>query len=124
VKWCDQIAARLQPYRKRLVVVTFVSLFLCPLIHLLLSWAVGKPSSRLLFLLVLVPMIGFMWSWGLFWIAYWFAPGKGPMSLEVLQKRHWLIALPGRFFRLVAPAYLLVWFLSPVIFYVLVSVRH
>lgn len=115
----DQIATRLQPYRKRLVAGTFVSFVLFPLLPLLVSLAVGQPSPRLFLLSSLVPMFGFTWLWGLLCIAYWYAPGKGPVSLEVLRQRHWLIALYGRVFRVVAPAFLLVWFLSPVIVVVL-----
>lgn len=119
----DQIAVRLQPSRKMLVICTVTSFILCVLFSVLAGAVVGRSYPKAIPLLVIIPMLGLTTCWGLFCIAYWYAPGKGPLSPEVLRRKHWLVALYGRFFRSVAPVFLLVWFAAPVIFLVLVLVE-
>lgn len=115
MNWIDQLATRLQPFRKRLVIGTFVSFFLCVVFPIVTGAVVGPTFPKAASGSVIIPMSGMTTCWGLFLIAYWYAPGKGPMSLEVLGRKHWILALYGRFFRLFSPVVLLVWFLAPVI---------
>jgi hypothetical protein len=92
---------------------TGLGFFLSLVVPLVVALGAGLTSATAFSISVTIPLLGMTWSWGLFCIAFWFAPEKGPANLEVLQRRHWIVWLYGRLFRYVAPAFLIVWFLSP-----------
>ncbi len=121
--WLDQIAARLQPQKKMLFIGTLLSIILFALLPVLAGTLSGRLYPKAMWAIAIIPVLGMTTCWGLFCIAYGYAPGKGPLSPEVLRRKHWLLALYGRFCRLVALVFWLVWFLAPLIFLVIVLVE-
>ena len=102
MKMLDRIAARLQP----LMVVLFIGAVLCMLLFAV-SASPAFPLSPL------VPLYAMTSFGGLLGVAYWFAPGRGPLSPEVLQHKRGIMGLSERILRFIAPGFLFVWFLWP-----------
>ncbi|MFO0969496.1 MAG: hypothetical protein U0793_28395 [Gemmataceae bacterium] len=109
MRWFDRLSARLQPYRNTLFLALVAALLLYLPIPLVLAWTFGMDVLALLCVCVLFAAFG--WLSLLYCVAYWFAPGRGPASPEVLRESHWIIALYGRCFRFFAPLLLPVMFL-------------
>jgi hypothetical protein len=100
----DKIAARLQSFK------IVISLFLGSVLSMLLFAFSASPSISLS---PLLPMFGMMTCWGLLGIAYLFAPGKGPLSPQILARKQGFFALHDRCMRFIAPGFFLLWFLAP-----------
>lgn len=75
--------------------------------------AVLFKQSWIIFLGMFLSTLGFVWSWGLFLISYWYNPDGGPLTLDRIRTRHPLIRGYGYFMRYCSPAFLVIWFLSP-----------
>ncbi len=67
------------------------------------------------FLCLFLSAIGFTWSWGMFLISFWYNPDGGPLTLDKIKATHPLFRWHAYVMRYVAPAFLVIWFLSPFI---------
>jgi hypothetical protein len=106
MKMLDTIAARLQSF------VVVVCLFLGALASMVFFAFTASPTISFS---PFVPMFGMTACWGFLAVAYLFAPGRGPLSPEVLAQKMGLWGFHGRCMRFVAPPFLLLFILSPLL---------
>lgn len=107
----ENVAARLIPHRKWILMAIAIDL-------------VGiMPAAVGLMILFEAPLIfpagtffaalGFVWSWGLFLISYWYNPNGGPLTAEKIKTTYPPIRWFARILRYYAPIFLVIWFLCP-----------
>ena len=104
MKMLDHLSARLQSFK----ILLFIGAVIC---MPLFAFSVSPSFS----LSPLVPLFTMTTCWGLLLVAYWFAPGRGPLSPEILQHKQGLTGFFDRFLRFIAPSFLVVWFLLPLV---------
>lgn len=107
----ENVAADLIPLRKWML-ITFLIAFIG-----VMPAAVGLmilfKNLIFFFLGLFVSVLGFTWSWGLFLISYWFNPDGGPLTLDKVKTKQPFLTSYAYVMRYVAPAFLIIWFLTP-----------
>ena len=113
----ENLAVRLIPHRKWMLAAFLV------------SFVVAMPAAFGLMILFKNPIFffageflsvfGFVWSWGLFLISFWYNPNGGPLTLEKIKQTHWFFRSGSYLMRYYAPVFLIIWFLSPFVIVVM-----
>ena len=109
----EDLALRLIPYRKWMLISFLISLILVMPISIFLTVYLKTPIFFFIggFLLTL----GFTWSWGLFLISLWYNPNGGLLTFEKIKEINPIFQWQASLMRYCAPFFLIIWFLSPVI---------
>jgi len=109
----ESLAANLIPHRKWMLVaflLTFIGAMPAGVGLMILF-----KNPAFFFLGSFVSILGFTWSWGMFLISFWYNPDGGPLTLDKIKTTHPLFRWHAYIMRYFAPAFLVIWFLSPFI---------
>ncbi len=110
----ETLAANLIPHRKWMLIAFLVSFIGAMPAAIGLMVLFNNPAF--FFLALFVSILGFAWSWGLFLISFWYDPDGGPLTREkILKTTHPIFRWHAYVMRFIAPAFLVILFLSPFI---------